>query len=159
MDPQALDQLKPMIQPDGVSAWPPALGWWLLVLFLIGLIAAGVILWRRWQQKAPLRQALSNLQQTPDDLDSQQLAVALNRQLKEFYVLHRGNDSTLTNPGQWQAYLQQLHPWFKTRDGMTFVQLPYQAANQAKTINTSEWLNTAHQTITAMFHLPDEDAV
>ena len=43
-----LDQLKDIHTPDAIGLWPPAIGWYLVLIFLIAvLVLAGVMLWRR----------------------------------------------------------------------------------------------------------------
>lgn len=43
--------LEDIIVPDGVSAWPPALGWWLLGILCIIAVATGIFFYRRYQKK------------------------------------------------------------------------------------------------------------
>lgn len=37
----SIEQLQPIIYPDPISGWPPAIGWWLLLLLTIMLLGAG----------------------------------------------------------------------------------------------------------------------
>jgi hypothetical protein len=65
MNPQdPLAQLRDIHLPDPVSWWPPAPGWWLLAILVIGAIVAAVR-WgmRRHRALAYRRQALLELEQ------------------------------------------------------------------------------------------------
>lgn len=72
--PNALEQLKPLIEPDAISAWPPAPGWWVLgALLLVSLIAAAILGFRRWRyhkQTRYQREALALLTVIQNDTDS-----------------------------------------------------------------------------------------
>lgn len=44
-------ELRDIHAPGTPSLWPPAPGWWLLGLVLLGLlVAGGYLAWRRWQR-------------------------------------------------------------------------------------------------------------
>lgn len=65
MDKQvALAQLKDIHLPNPVSWWPPALGWW-FVMIIVALTTAWLSWrsWRWWQSMKPKRQALQLLEQ------------------------------------------------------------------------------------------------
>ncbi|MBI3906822.1 MAG: DUF4381 family protein, partial [Pseudomonas fluorescens] len=52
-----IDQLQPLISPPPVEFWPPAPGWWLLVL-LVPLIGLGLWKLRRFiPRKRPVGRA------------------------------------------------------------------------------------------------------
>lgn len=56
MDPLA--QLRDWHAPEPVSWWPPAPGWWILGLLLLGLLLLGGMRWlRRWRGDARKRSA------------------------------------------------------------------------------------------------------
>ena len=48
---EALKDLRDIHEPDPVSFWPPALGWWLLMLFVIAAIF--LIRWQKKRKKQP----------------------------------------------------------------------------------------------------------
>lgn len=61
-DPASLDQLREIVEPTAVSWWPPAIGWWGLLLVL--LIAGGLYAYRwyrDWIENAYRRAALKEL--------------------------------------------------------------------------------------------------
>ncbi|OEO26398.1 hypothetical protein AX279_06145 [Pseudomonas sp. J237] len=120
-----LDQLQPLIQPDPISLWPPAPGWWLLAVLL------PVVLWalyrllkklRRNQadkqpdiSQDPLRLAalseLEALQKPYDGMQAGPWLQSLNSLLKRLCV-QRYPDSqchTLTSR-QWLAFLDNRCP-------------------------------------------------
>jgi hypothetical protein len=120
-----LDQLQPPIQPPEVSWWPPAPGWWLL-LILLPLLAWGLLWLRkrlarkdskptRAQELDPLRQAaLQELAQIipplpgePAALWLQQLNGLLKRLCREHYPTQ--NSHTLSGRS-WLAFLDSRCP-------------------------------------------------
>ncbi|GAA3979377.1 DUF4381 domain-containing protein [Allohahella marinimesophila] len=110
--------LNPLIDPSPVSWWPPALGWWMLVLLVI---VTGLLLWfigyRRYlqpalrlqRQKKRLRQEILPLLR---DRGSE-AATSINRILKA-HLLSLGHTECKTLTGQaWLNYLSaqaQLQP-------------------------------------------------
>ncbi len=59
-----LAQLRDLHLPDAVSAWPPALGWWILALLLLAVVGFSVyVLWRRRRDNRYRRLAIAELQQ------------------------------------------------------------------------------------------------
>ncbi len=61
MDPSSLP-LRDIHLPEPVGLWPLAYGWWLLAALVVTLIIVGGLLWRRWQRRRPLREALGALE-------------------------------------------------------------------------------------------------
>ena len=120
-----LDQLQPLILPAPVSVWPPAPGWWIL-LVLIPLLGYG--LWRArvfWPKKTareaaeqpldPLRQAaLIELAQMPKPYDGapagawlQQINGLLKRLCRNDYPY---SQSHTLNGRKWLAFLDNRCP-------------------------------------------------
>jgi len=52
-----LQRLRDIALPDPVSLWPPAPGWWLLAVFSLVAIAAGLYLWQRQRRANAYRKA------------------------------------------------------------------------------------------------------
>lgn len=120
----ALDQLQPLILPEPVGFWPPAPGWWLLMILLP---AVGYGLWRArtlLPKKAssdtvepldPLRQAaLVELAQMPKPYDGapagawlQQINGLLKRLCRNHYPY---SQSHTLNGRKWLAFLDNRCP-------------------------------------------------
>ncbi|MCF7530789.1 DUF4381 domain-containing protein [Pseudomonas petrae] len=120
----ALDPLQPLILPEPVGFWPPAPGWWLLLILLPAL---GYGLWRArklLQKKAsgdtvepldPLRQAaLVELAQMPKPYDGapagawlQQINGLLKRLCRNHYPY---SQSHTLNGRKWLAFLDNRCP-------------------------------------------------
>ncbi|MEX3777010.1 DUF4381 domain-containing protein [Pseudomonas sp. MYb118] len=120
-----LDGLQPLISPPPISVWPPAPGWWLLLLALV-LIAFG--LWkarsllpnkrpivRAEQPLDPVRlAALAELALLPKPYDGapagawlQQLNGLLKRLCRNHYP---NSQSHILNGRQWLAFLDNRCP-------------------------------------------------
>lgn len=120
-----LDQLQPMIRPAPISIWPPAPGWWVLLVLLpllgYGLWRARVLLPQRTQDEAneqpldPLRQAaLIELAQMPKPYDGapagawlQQINGLLKRLCRNDYPY---SQSHTLNGRKWLAFLDNRCP-------------------------------------------------
>jgi len=78
-----LSQLRDIHLPDPVSWWPPAIGWWLLVLFTIMLVAVAFWFYRNWRRQHWRREALAELaaieKNDNDHEQLKQLSVLLRR--------------------------------------------------------------------------------
>ena len=62
-DPASLSRLVDIVQPAPVSWWPPAIGWWFLTAFAIGVTAWFAYRgWRHWRARAYRRAALAELE-------------------------------------------------------------------------------------------------
>lgn len=102
--------LKPLHTPPDISAWPPALGWWLLLGVLL-LLAA--LLWRHWRKQrlrsAPNHWLTDQLHALfAQNLAPHQTAEQTNRLLKR-WALSQGAKPGLQGE-QWLAFLQQCYP-------------------------------------------------
>lgn len=60
MNPQL--QLRDIHLPEGISWWPPAPGWWLVLLLMVALIACGFYVYRYRQQRLVHRAAQAELE-------------------------------------------------------------------------------------------------
>ncbi|MFJ3484324.1 DUF4381 domain-containing protein [Pseudomonas sp. NPDC090202] len=121
----SLDDLQPLILPPPVSAWPPAPGWWLLLL-LVPLLGYGLWQARRLLPKKaatepqeqpldPLRQAaLLELAQLPKPYDGAPAGAWLqqiNGLLKRLCRNHYPNSHSHTlNGRKWLAFLDNRCP-------------------------------------------------
>ncbi|CAI8750059.1 DUF4381 domain-containing protein [Pseudomonas sp. IT-P12] len=113
----SLDQLQPLISPPPISLWPPAPGWWLLLLAL-GLIAFG--LWKA-RSLLPSKRLIVRAEQP---LDPVRLAA-----LAELALLPKPYDGAPAG-----AWLQQLNGLLKR---LCRNHYPY---SQSHTLNGRQWL-------------------
>jgi len=62
MNPDPLANLRPWHDPAPIGWWPPAPGWWLLALLLLGVLGlAGLLWWRARSARSLRRAALAEL--------------------------------------------------------------------------------------------------
>ncbi|MDG9886376.1 DUF4381 domain-containing protein [Pseudomonas sp. GD04058] len=120
-----LAQLQPLIAPPPVSAWPPAPGWWALLL-LVPLLGWGLWRLRHWRPRKarvpraeqpldPIRvAALAELAQLPKPYDGahagawlQQINALLKRLCRNHYP---DSHSHTLNGRQWLAFLDNRCP-------------------------------------------------
>ncbi len=119
-DPKAalLAQLDAYIEPDPISIWPLAWGWWLLIAFII-IVPTTTLLWvhkKRAQQhyrNIALRQ-LSHINAQPNDTAQKQQAklAALTLLTKQVYAYaYPQHKTALTFTGKtWWCFLYSLTP-------------------------------------------------
>ncbi len=81
--PDPLQELRDVHLPDPISWWPPAFGWWMVIVALVMVV--GLVLWARAsrQRTRPRRVALAQLEQV-----KQQYAVQADDQLAITEVSH-----------------------------------------------------------------------
>ena len=79
---QALEDLRPLHLPPDIGWWPPAPGWWLLVVLMVSLGAWVLFVWRRG---AARREALRIIRQMEcDELAGPALAQQINVLLRRY---------------------------------------------------------------------------
>jgi hypothetical protein len=125
--------LRDLHLPEPVSWWPPAPGWWILLLVLAGLVAYGLNhAYRRRMRNAARRTALQKLARYQAEYVEHRNPVVLGKQLSQ--LLRRGmlayapraEVAGLTG----DAWLQWLDrgmplPYFHTEGGKSLLDLPY----------------------------------
>ena len=107
----SLAELRDIHQPEMISAWPPAPGWWLLALLLgLALMASCVWLFRRWRANSYRREALRELTILEDawqeDQDDHAYLEALQRLLKRVALTGFPREDVASLTGE--AWLQFL---------------------------------------------------
>ncbi|NOX27554.1 MAG: DUF4381 domain-containing protein [Gammaproteobacteria bacterium] len=150
-----LDQLPPLHMPEPISLWPPAIGWWLLALFIIVLSVLVVRFFLKKKRKNQLRKAaLLELSQYwssyQSDHDTQSYLLAVNRLLKKFVMQQYPNKSLHTLSGeQWISGLAELSPQSGiNRDSAAILLSIY-----SKQLEKSEQLDKATQQVNALHPL------
>ncbi|MDQ7075883.1 MAG: DUF4381 domain-containing protein [Gammaproteobacteria bacterium] len=76
--------LRDIVLADSVSAWPPALGWWLLLALLLLITGLGWWFYRRYQQAALKRVALAEFARLRGRFESDALLPPLVAELSIF---------------------------------------------------------------------------
>ncbi len=133
MDPLA--QLNDIQLPETVSMWPPAYGWWILLLLLV-FTSVALIIWcvKRYRLRRPLKQAIAELEELKED-DANWLQ-QINIISKRAYLAYFPAEAVAGLHGQrWQQFLisllkpkhyEQLQPLLDA-----LVQGPYRPAGEA----------------------------
>ena len=118
-DQEPLAQLHGLHLPEAISWWPPAPGWWLLAVLILGAIA--FLIWRHLSKRhdapaislqAMLSAALieiEGIRQSSETASPAQTATALSSVLKRM-AMHMADDASnpATLTGQaWLAWLDQ----------------------------------------------------
>lgn len=136
-----LDQLADIHLPDGVSWWPLAPGWWILMGIIV-LIVTAFILWRkRYIKRRYRQQAITLLQQAYGQYQVDQQSAVYLQQLSELLRrVARTSYGGLFNPSiknkAWLQWLDQSCPElkqkFSTGPGQLLLTGPYQKNPQAE---------------------------
>jgi hypothetical protein len=109
MNPDPLAQLRDIHLPEPVGWWPPAPGWWLLALLVLGLLGWGAYLLfhsfrKKRHRKAALKE-LALLRQNPDTrVVLQQIAALIRRVAIQSFG--RKEVASLTGR-KWLAFLDR----------------------------------------------------
>lgn len=107
MQTDPLNSLHDIALPAAVSPWPPALGWWLVLLggiLILGLSIFFVLRsYRRQQKRRIYLQALAQLE--PEH--STAYYAAVNRLLKQAVLAYRGPAAKTLSGQAWLNYLDK----------------------------------------------------
>lgn len=154
--------LKDYHFPEPVSWWPPAIGWWLVLLIICGAAALSLLAWKRYKKKAWRReaQALFNkitLQfqehQDPHQL-AQDISIFLRRVCRTRFP---ENDGTHLTGEAWLTFLDQCRkanqhktPLFTSKVGYSLLESAY---NPSSSVDGELLLNTVQRWLS---HLPEK---
>ncbi|MEM1111182.1 MAG: DUF4381 domain-containing protein [Pseudomonadota bacterium] len=144
MTPQdPLSALQPLREPVGIAWWPPAPGWWVLLLLVC---AATAFLtwqqWQRWQAKAYLRHAAKRL--ASFDKMGPRYHAEVNALLKAVALRSYGPEQVAALNGEaWLAFLdrsgsQAFPPSFATAPYHSQTAMDREALHSA----ASQWLKS-----------------
>jgi len=106
-----LSQLRDIQLPSDPSWWPPAPGWWLVALSVVGLsyiIFSKIAKWRRLT--APSRKFVSAIRKLPthDPARSQQNLNAISRLTRQYAITRFGRNRVAGLTGsKWLVFLDQ----------------------------------------------------
>lgn len=102
-----LSSLHDISLPAAVSAWPPALGWWLILsATLIGLGLSVFFVIRAYRRKQKRQRYLKALHMLKPQQNTAYYA-ALNRLLKQICLAYRGPAGNTLSGEAWLAYLDK----------------------------------------------------
>jgi hypothetical protein len=148
--------LRDLHLPEPVSWWPPAIGWWLLPLTLLGTAALAAWLIRRARRMTPVSLAIRELEDLRADT-----ALGPNEKLRRLSILLRRVALTLF-PRQeiaglagddWLRWLDETlgQPRFSQGPGRLLAEAPYRptvpAANLDELLTLSrDWLKVLSKT-------------
>ncbi len=131
--PDPLHELRDVHLPDPISWWPPAFGWWMIVVAL--LVVAGLVLWA-WvyrQRTRPRRLALSQLQEVKQQFaahsDEQQTMTLLSDLLRRVAIAVFPRSRVAGLSGQsWLQFLDRTGhtTQFSEGPGRCLLSAPYQ---------------------------------
>jgi len=146
-------QLLDIYQPESVSWWPLASGWWLLIA--IALIS-GFFLGRYFYQKTALkRAALKELKHIELRFKRQQnlnqLTMSLNLLLRRILISSAANFNPGISGTAWLIYLDKTwgKPDFSQGIGKYLTTLPYQSAQHNQIENQADIASKLIQLIRA----------
>ncbi len=128
MPPLYFDDLRDIHGLDNISWLPPALGYWLILLSIIGL-AWLIRAWlRRGDWRVAARQELAHLKHQRHRLTPKELATAFSELLRRVAMARYGREACAGLHGQeWLAWLEahdpKAFPW--TDAGKILLNLPY----------------------------------
>ena len=133
----SIEQLQPIILPDPISWWPPAIGWWLLTALLIILILAWYYFSHSYAQRTqqpsvdPLRasalQQLHTLAKPYNGEHAGPWLQQLNQLLKRICASRYPEHASHTLSGrEWLAFLDSRCPAAGLTRWMILVQGAYE---------------------------------
>lgn len=98
--------------PPQPGLWPPAIGWWILLLLIIGILTFAVIRFRRYrkrrQQIQKIQAALNTLEQHLNAGHHPQTLAEINRLLRTLALMHFPREDIASLSGQpWLEFLDR----------------------------------------------------
>jgi hypothetical protein len=138
MNPEELP-LRDIHLPEPVGWWPPAPGWWLLVLVLLAVIGFLLWQWRRQQRgERPLELALSELEylQGKYGANTKDLLREVSVLLRRVAISQYGRETVSGLTGAaWVKFLDDKagRPLFGKRLAHLLTEVPYRPETQADT--------------------------
>lgn len=126
-----LAALRPLHLPDPIGWWPPAPGWWVLLVLLLASVWLIVFaLRKRYQRNAWRRAALAEINelQTQTERSETDLAADVNTLLRRCARINDNSARVAALTGQqWLEYLDSKlsEPAFNTELGRTMLRAAY----------------------------------
>lgn len=152
---QQLQQLHDIHLPDEIGSWPPAIGWWLLVIITVALGTALAIYGiKKFRSLAPRRQALKELKtlQTNYSANQSQITLRLLSELLKRVALsyHPRHQVAKLSDQAWLKFLDQTgsNVDFESGPANALVKHRYQpSSTQSAPVAIDEIFDTCKQWI------------
>ncbi len=111
-----LAALRGIHLPDAVGMWPPAPGWWIVLVVGIGLVVLSIVA-LRIRRASLAHHALRELESLESDpVDFQSLAMAVSALLRRVALRRFGRTRVASLHGNaWQEFLSETSPTGKRR--------------------------------------------
>lgn len=147
--PDPLSDLRDIHLPDPVSVWPPAPGWWIALIFVIGLIVFSVWAFRRFRTPIAFKTARHELKGLRESYAANQqddtLTLGLSRLLRRYAMAVYGREQVAGLTGQkWLAFLNEkgMTRQFTDGAGRVLVSAPY---GSKESVQVQELITTVEQ--------------
>lgn len=129
--PDPLANLRDIHQPEAISWWPLAPGWWLLLIFILVILGLGIWLYKRHRRNRFRRQATSLLQvsylQWQQNADNQAYLISANQLLKQCLMQQGLRRETASCSGKhWLRLMQQAAPGVQCSNYAVWLENQYQ---------------------------------
>lgn len=123
MPQDPLADLRDIHLPDPISWWPPAMGWWLLVILLIGVVVSLAIWrWKKHRALAYKREALFEFESVQarylSHRDDSRLLSEVSALLKRTSITKYGRERSAGLAGEaWLVFLDETGKTQEFTDG------------------------------------------
>jgi len=139
-----LDNLHDIHFPEAVSYWPPAPGWWLLIILSVILVIVGYWLYRRVVHPNIRKQALAELaklnQQLEDNQYPNQFFIDVSILIRRIAITVFGRKQVAGLAGEsWLKFLDETSKstFFTTGNGRLLATAPYSEKKYDKNYHES----------------------
>lgn len=144
--------LKDIHLPDMSLWWPPAVGWWILLMLLIVLGVGWPYFWRWLKHKSVKKLSIAEFEKITKTFDQKEdkrrLVGELSTLLKRILMSYRGRHDTAALSGKnWVEHLNELvaEPCFSDKEEALLAQGQYQRDPdfdiQSLIQNCERWIN------------------
>ena len=130
--PQETLQLRDIHLPGPVDAWPPAPGWWIAAVVVLGLLIwIGVIAWRHlkiYRQRKHILGLLEQLELSSSDIHTPEFIAQLSRLIRRIALLRFPERAVAPLTGEdWLTFLDETggNGGFRNGPGQVLAEGPY----------------------------------